>query len=195
MTLPRLLVLTDRTQIGDRDLVDVVRAVVAGGPCGVVLREKDLPDAARAELVARLRDVVTSAGSVLLVASGAGLGDGVHLSADDPFPSPPSPVVGRSCHHRDEVRRAADEGCTYATLSPIFASASKPGYGPPLGVDALRDQPLPVFALGGVTAARAARCVDAGASGVAVMGEVMRAADPAAEVAALLEAIHVRALR
>ncbi len=25
------------------------------------------------------------------------------------------------------------QGCTYATLSPVFASPSKPGYGPPLG--------------------------------------------------------------
>ena len=45
---------------------------------------------------------------------------------------------------------AAGEGCDYATLSPIFVSASKPGYGPALGVGALRDAPLPVYALGGV---------------------------------------------
>jgi len=195
VNLPRVLVLTDRTQIGGRSLVDVVRAAVAGGPCGVVLREKDLPGPERAALAGGLRDVVTPAGAVLLVASRAGLGDGVHLSADDPFPSPPPPIVGRSCHHRDEVRRAAGEGCAYATLSPVFASASKPGYGPPLGVDALGDLPLPVFALGGVTVARAARCVDAGAAGVAVMGAVMRAADPTAEVAALLGVLHVRAAR
>jgi len=195
VTLPRLLVLTDRTQTAGRDLVAVVRAAVAAGRCGVVLREKDLRDAARVELAGRLREVTADAGATLLVASRPGLGDGVHLAADDPFPPAPSGIVGRSCHQPGEVRRAAEEGCRYATLSPVFASASKPGYGPPLGVAALRDLPLAVFALGGVTPEHAARCVDAGAWGVAVMGGVMRAADPTAEVAALLDATRVRSSR
>ena len=195
MTLPRLLVLTDRTQTGGRDLVAVVRAAVAAGPCGVVLREKDLRDAARVELAGRLRGVAADAGAMLVVASRPGLGDGVHLAADDPFPPGAPGVVGRSCHHPDEVRRAAEEGCTYATLSPVFGSASKPGYGPPLGVEALGELPLAVFALGGVTPERAGRCVEAGAWGVAVMGGVMRATDPTAEVGALLDAIRVRSAR
>ncbi len=134
---------------------------------------------------------MTAAGGILLVASRPGLGDGVHLAADEPFPDPAPGIVGRSCHRIDELARAASEGCTYATLSPIFASASKPGYGPPLGADVLRDAPLPVFALGGVDRQRAGRCVEAGAAGVAVMGGVMRAADPTAEVAALLDALGV----
>jgi len=195
VTLPRLLVLTDRTQTGERDLVAVVRAAVAGGACGVVLREKDLAAEARTELAARLRDVVTPAGGILIVASAAGLGDGVHLSADEPLPTPPPAFIGRSCHGPAALARAAAEGCSYATLSPIFASTSKPGYGPPLGVDALRDPPLPVFALGGVTTERVTGCVDAGASGVAVMGGVMRATDPTAAVAALLESLRVRSRR
>jgi thiamine-phosphate pyrophosphorylase len=95
-------------------------------------------------------------------------------------------VVGRSCHSAAELAAAAAEGCDYATLSPIFPSASKPGYGPALGVDALRDAPLPVYALGGVDPTNARTCVEAGAVGVAVMGYVMRAADPALAVQELL---------
>jgi thiamine-phosphate pyrophosphorylase len=71
-------------------------------------------------------------------------------------------------------------------LSPIFASPSKPGYGPALGTDALASLPLPCFALGGVTATNAAACLAAGAAGIAVMGAVMTAADPAAAVRELL---------
>jgi thiamine monophosphate synthase len=167
VTLPRVLVLTDRAQTAGRALVDVVR----GAPA-VVLREKDLSRAARARLAVELRPVV----GLLLVASDASIpSDGVHLAAADAMPSPRPAIVGRSCHSRDDLLRAAVDGCDYATLSPIFASTSKPGYGPPLGVDALRDAPLPVYALGGVDETNAVACLDAGAAGVAMMGAAMSA--------------------
>ena len=64
-----------------------------------------------------------------------------------------------------------------------------------MGPDALRDAPLPVFALGGVDGSNARRCVAAGACGVAVMGTVMRADDPAAVVAGLVDALATGAAR
>jgi len=179
-----LLVLTDRSLVPPgRSLVEVVRAAVEGGATQVVLREKDLPRAARIALAQELRTFVP----VLLLASDATLpAEGVHLAAADLFPVDRPRVVGRSCHSRADLQQAAREGCDYATLSPIFESASKPGYGPALGVDALRDAPLPVYALGGVDPINARSCIDAGATGVAVMGFVMRADDPAVAVKELL---------
>jgi thiamine-phosphate pyrophosphorylase len=50
--------------------------------------------------------------------------------------------------------------------------------------------PLPTYALGGIDHRNAADALAAGASGVAVMGAVMRAADPAAEVARLLKVLR-----
>lgn len=179
-----LLVLTDRSLVPPgRSLVDVVRAAIQGGATQVVLREKDLPRAERSALAEELRTFVP----VLLVASDPTIPvDGVHLAAADSWPDHRPAVVGRSCHSPADLARAASEGCDYATLSPIFESASKPGYGPALGVVALRDAPLPVYALGGVDQTNARACVDAGASGVAVMGHVMRADDPAVAVKELL---------
>jgi thiamine monophosphate synthase len=97
--------------------------------------------------------------------------------------------IGRSCHDADELARLSTED--YATLSPVFATESKPGYGPVLGLARLATlaarSPRPLLALGGISAAEdAAACVGAGAAGVAVMGAVMRAPDPAAVVAALV---------
>lgn len=186
--LPPLLVLTDRAQ-ARRPLTDVVGAAVAGGARAVVLREKDLPPARRASLAIDLQILLAPVDGVLLVASGPSIGlGGVHLAADDRFPLTVD-LVGRSCHTADDLVRAANEGCTYATLSPVFPTPSKPGYGPPLGPPALAHAPLPVYALGGVTAENAGACRRAGAIGVAVMGAIMRAARPDRVVADLLAAV------
>jgi thiamine-phosphate pyrophosphorylase len=106
----------------------------------------------------------------------------------------PPGFAGRSCHSIEELETAGDEGFDYATLSPVFPTPSKPGYGPALGVEGLRRGAaavpgLPVVALGGVTAGNAAACVDAGAAGVAVMGAVMAAPDPYAVVREILVAL------
>jgi thiamine monophosphate synthase len=170
-----VLVYTDRRLAAPRDLATVVSAAVDGGAARVVLREKDLPDAARAALEARLRAVV---GDLLLV-SGV---DGRHRDRD-------GRVVGRACHTAADLAAAAAGCAEYATLSPVFP---KPGYGPPLGLDRLREicagAPLPVYALGGIDSpARGAACLAAGAAGIAVMGAVMRAADPSTVVRSFVE--------
>ncbi len=185
-----LLVLTDRAETRGRPLVEVVAGAVEGGARVVVLREKDLPHEARAALAAELAPLLHAADGLLLAASIPLPGtDGVHLGAADPGPPTRPPRLGRSCHGPAELAAAAREGCDYATLSPVFASATKPGYGPALGVDALRGAPLPAFALGGVDASNAPRCLAAGAAGVAVLGAVMRSVDPAATVRTILEAL------
>lgn len=198
--LPPLLVLTDRRAAAarGRSLEDTVAAAVTGGARAVVLREKDLPRQERAHLARALRAVLAPVGGVLLAGSDATLGtEGVHLAEADPMPPGPraaGALVGRSCHDAAGLRRAARDGCAYATLSPVFATPSKPGHGPALGPAGLRalvgTARLPVYALGGVDPARALACRRAGAAGVAVMGAVMGAADPAAEVAALLTRWH-----
>jgi thiamine-phosphate pyrophosphorylase len=132
----------------------------------------------------------------------------VHLAAADPWPGGaanalPVPArgrpggVSRSCHTRDDLRAAAARGAAWASYSPVFRTPSKPGYGPPLGAEGLaaahRAVPdLPLAALGGIDHTNAAACAAAGAGLVAVMGAVMAAADPGAEVAALRAALDRR---
>lgn len=195
-TMPALLILTDRRQARG-GLLDVVRAAVDGGARAFVVREKDLPRAQRVELAARLDEVVGPAGGILIGADDdLALCAGVHLSAA--APSPPTggrpAIVGRSCHDRVELGAAAAAGTDYATLSPIFASRSKPGYGPALGIDALSRHVaagLPLYALGGIDGpGRAAQCMAAGAAGVAVMGAVMRATEPRRLVRELVAAVE-----
>ncbi len=183
-----LLVLTDRHQARG-GLVATVAAAVRGGARLVVLREKDLPRERRLAMATELRAVLEPVGGKLIVAGTDPLGgDAVHLSATDP-PVEGIGYVGRSCHDADEL--AAASTVDYVTLSPVFPTPSKPGYGPPLGTAGLArlvaGTSRKVFGLGGIGRAADARaCRAAGAAGVAVMGAVMRAADPTAVVRELL---------
>jgi thiamine monophosphate synthase len=174
-----LIVVTDR-RLATRPLLDVVKRALDGGARTFLLREKDLPREERFGLAEAMRVL----GADLIVAGPDPLGgDAVHLAANDALSS--ARLTGRSCHGKAEVMASTED---YVTLSPIFSTASKPGYGPALGPQILSlFGGRTVVALGGIDgAARAAACREAGAAGVAVMGAVMRAEDPAALVRELL---------
>jgi len=201
VTSPLVTVLTDRARAAaaGRSLAEVVAAALAGGAGRIVLRERDLAPDDRRALAGDLRALTAAAGAVMVVAGDVALArdvgaDGVHLAAADPWPGPAAQgglVVGRSCHALADLKGAEAAGAAWATYSPVYTTASKPGYGPALGPAGLaagcRAVPgLAVLALGGVAPGRAAACRAAGAAGVAVMGAVMGAPDPDVLVATLV---------
>lgn len=201
---PPLLVVTDRRQTR-RSLADVVAAAVGAGCRWVSVREKDLPADEQILLVRRLLPVARRSGARVslhgddaVLARHAGA-DGVHLPAGADARKARTllgahKLIGVSIHTVTDAE-ALDPHCVdYALAGPAFETQSKPGYGPEIGRRGLKDivaaAPVPVLAIGGINAARIAELVAAGAAGVAVMGAVMRAADPAQEVAGLLAALN-----
>ena len=100
---------------------------------------------------------------------------GVHLPAGSISPeairriAPLGFLIGVSCHTIDELRAAWNENADFAVYGPVFPSVTKPVT--PIGIEALREAcaavPLPVYALGGVTAENAAICIETGAVGIA----------------------------
>jgi thiamine-phosphate pyrophosphorylase len=124
--------------------------------------------------------------------------DGVHLKAAQSVKTARQKAskltIGQSCHNAEEIRRAIAEGADYVTLSPIFATASKPGYGPELGLSVLEEcvkvSSIPILALGGITAANAVGCIEAGAAGIAVMGMVMHSPAPHQAMQDLIAALE-----
>ena len=201
MGLPLVHLITDRRLAPD--LVGAADAALAALPPGVAavqLREKDLGGRALLALARALVAVCRARGQLLLVndrldvaiAAGA---DGVHLPAagvpagDARRLLGPGALVGVSCHSAADVARALAGGASYGTFSPVYDTPSKRAYGAPVGVAALREAArlgLPLVALGGVDAARAAEVRAAGAAGVAAIRAWLAAADPAAAVRALL---------
>ena len=196
-----ILLITDRSQ-ASRDLADVVAAAFDGGCRWVSLREKDMPATERRRLVEalvkRAEPYKARVGVHDDVALAASLGlRALHLPTGGDVAAAkrladPRCLIGRSCHSDAEVTAAAAAGSDYATLSPIFLTRSKPGYGPAVGVDTLaaiaQASLLPLVALGGLTPERTAACREAGAKGMAIMGEVMRADNPAHTMRAFVEA-------
>lgn len=181
--VPRLVLLTDRSQLRlGRGLLRTVRECAEAGLEAVVVREHDLDPAVRRALVAGL--AVVDGLEVLSSRLPDPAADGLHLAAHQHAPA--AGRWGRSCHTPGEVALAAAQGAAWVTLSPYAASASKPGYGPALPPDAFAGHSVPVLALGGIDVTNAAAARASGAHGVAVMGAVMRAADPARVVAHLL---------
>ena len=201
LPLPPLLIISDRHQ-AQRPLEEVAKAVFAGGCRWFSLREKDLPPGERrallGELVAlgrRFGALVTAHEDIEAVAvTGA---DGVHLpSGGSPAAARarlPHALIGASAHSADEAAALLRAGADYVTVSPVFVTPSKPGYGPALGLEGLgrivAQAPGAVVALGGITPENAALCLGTGVRGIAVMGEVMRAANPQATVECILRAM------
>jgi len=177
---------------------------LAAGARAIQLREKDLQTIEAYRLAQRALALTRQAGAALVIndrvdvalALGA---DGVHLTRKSLPPAEartlvgPRMRVGVSCHGLEDVREAMDGGADFLVLGPIYATPSKALYGPPLTPAFLEQAralcPLPIFAIGGITAARVPAVLAAGADGVAVISAVLAAPDPAAATRELLEAI------
>jgi thiamine-phosphate pyrophosphorylase len=199
---PPLLIITDRQQ-ARLPLTDVVRAVLAAGCRWVSVREKDLAEDEQIALAATLLPIARRHSACLTLHGDAALAkaagvDGVHLPAgSDPAAGRAvlgaDKLIGVSLHTVTEAETIDPNIVDYAIAGPAFETASKPGYGPEIGRKGLaeiaRVSPVPVLAIGGLNATRAAEVLAAGPAGIAVMGSVMRAVDPAREVSALLTII------
>jgi thiamine-phosphate pyrophosphorylase len=202
LPVPPLLVISDRSQ-ARRPLGEVAAAAFAAGCRWFSLREKDLPAAERRALLDELVALGRRYGATIGIhednetAAAAGAG-ALHLpSGANPKAARaglPGALIGASAHSAAEAAALLGAGADYVTVSPVFISASKPGYGPALGLDGLASivahAPGAVVALGGITAKNAELCLSAGARGVAVMGEVMRSADPQSVVESILAGIN-----
>jgi thiamine-phosphate pyrophosphorylase len=199
---PPLLLVTDRHQ-ARLPLVEVVAAALAAGCRWVSLREKDLSADDQIALARTLLPSVRRHGARLTVHGDAALAkacgaDGVHLSAgSDPARSRAvlgaGKLIGVSIHTVTEAEAINPDAVDYAIAGPAFETASKPGYGPEIGRKGLaeiaRAARVPVLAIGGINAARVAEVLAAGPVGVAVMGGVMRTADPGQAMKALLATV------
>ncbi|HUY19039.1 MAG TPA: thiamine phosphate synthase [Candidatus Binataceae bacterium] len=207
----RLYLITDRKLVRSGNLYEACEQVLAApadrpGAIAIQLREKDLEGRALYELALRMRELCTRYGAPLLIndridvaiACGA---DGVHLPANSFTPEQArallgeSRLIGVSTHSSAEVAQAASAGADFVVYGPVFQPLSKTaGYGAARGAEGLgaacRAAPIPVYALGGITAERMHRLTGTGLAGAAAIGAVLGAEAPGAAARALLAAVE-----
>jgi len=103
-------------------------------------------------------------------------------------------LIGVSAHSREEARKAEEEGADFITIGPVFYTASKAGYGRPLGVEIIKSVKeavkIPVFAIGGIKLDTISEVVAAGADGIAVISAIIGAKGPGIAAKDLLQAIN-----
>ena len=200
---PPLLLVTDRRQ-ARQPLEAVVAAALSAGCRWVSVREKDMPADERILLARSLLPLVRAQHGKLMLHGEASLLkdaeiDGVHLPAGRDAAAAraligPESILGVSIHTVTEAEQIDPACVDYALAGPAFETPSKPGYGPEIGRKGLAEIAhacrVPVLAIGGINAARIAEVLAGGAAGVAVMGGVMRAADPAQEMRSLLAVLN-----
>jgi thiamine-phosphate pyrophosphorylase len=191
MFCPRLIALSDTIRCPEPLLLERLDRLAAAARPGTVmlqLRDRQLSDRGRIALGRRLCEVARRHGQLFAVNDRSDLArllgaDALHLGEASIVPSEARRIVGdlwlsRACH---DPRSASPEGADAILLSPILA----PRKGrPALGLQALgiarraAGPDVRLYALGGIDAEAAGRCILAGADGVAVIGAALEPDDP-----------------
>lgn len=185
-----ILCVTNR-RLCEGDFLGQLESVALAGPAGVILREKDLPEAEYEDLARQVLAICRAADVPCILHSAPAVAQRLGVSSlHMPLPAlrrmtPEAragfSVLGTSCHSVEEAKEAQQLGCSYITAGHVFATDCKRGV-EPRGLGFLRavcqSVEIPVYAIGGIKAEVMPQVRRAGAAGACVMSGLMRSTDP-----------------
>ncbi len=206
----RLHILTDVTIQERFDHVELARLAALGGADIVQFRDKR-PATTRALIATAtaMREAMDKTGCALVVDDRADValacGCGVHLGRDD-LPASlarqilgEGAVIGGTANSLEEALTVARSGVDYLGVGPVYGTRTKANPAPELGLETLAAivaaVPVPVVAIGSITAERIGEVMATGAHGIAVVSAVVTAEDPHAATARCKEALDEALLR
>jgi thiamine-phosphate pyrophosphorylase len=205
-----LMLVTDRALSGGRSLEKIIEAAAAGGVTIVQLREKDIATRDFIAIGRRVAEILRPRRIPLIINDRvdvvlAVLAAGVHLGTSDMSVTDarailgPRAIIGLSVENEKQAVTAERLDVDYLGVSPVFSTPTKTDTGAPWGVEGLwRLRPLvkkPLVAIGGINTGNAARILEAGADGLAVVSGICAAPDPegaARELRRLVDAARAR---
>ena len=188
-------------------VLPLAEAFLAGGARVIQLRAKHLASGVFLQHADRLVRAAAAHDAQIIVNDRADLAllagaAGAHVGQEDLPPAAvrrllgPEAVVGFSTHTVPQIEAAVREPVTYMAIGPVFGTVTKDTGYEAVGLERVREAVRiaagrPVVAIGGITLQNAASVIEAGASSVAVIGDLLGGGDPAARVAAFCRVLSL----
>jgi thiamine-phosphate pyrophosphorylase len=196
----RLYAIVDPENTGGHDLVDLARAVAAGGATLVQLRDKVNDTAHMVEEARALKAALAPFGVPLIIndrvdVTVAAEADGVHVGQEDTAVEEarrmlgPAPFIGLSIRTVEQAAAAPLTLLDYVGIGGVYGTTSKTSGKSPIGLDGLRRVVetlrarignFPSCGIAGITAANAEPVIAAGVDGVSVISALSHHSDPQA---------------
>lgn len=200
----RLHVLTDTALQNRFSHVELTEMAIAGGADVIQFRQKEGSTREMIETAREIKRKCAEADVTFIVNDRLDVAialeaDGVHLGQDD-FPIPLAReilgtdwIIGGSAATLEEAEKCVAEGADYIGFGPVFPTGSKDDAGPVSGIEiltkAVKDYPLPIIAIGGISAQNTPEVIRAGVHGIAVISAVCCQGDPEQATRDLFQAL------
>jgi thiamine-phosphate pyrophosphorylase len=185
--------------------LDLLRAYLDAGATFIQIRAKRLPSGAFLDLCDAAVAAARPFGARLIVndrVDVARLADaaGAHVGQDDLPPAQArrllgaDAILGCSTHSVEQIEAAVREPVSYIAVGPVFSTRSKETGYDAVGLAlvrlaAQRAGHVPIVAIGGISLDTAEAVLAAGATCVAVIGDLLVTGDPRSRAAAYLRAL------
>jgi thiamine-phosphate pyrophosphorylase len=192
LVLPKLYVILDAALLTTPE-IDCARRLADAGVCLLQYRNKKATARELLHNSRQLSGLLRPRGVLFIVNDRPDVAflcgaDGVHVGQEDldvqqtRTVAGPGKCVGVSTHNLTQFRDAAATSADYIAVGPIFSTSTKMNPDPVVGTEFIRRvrelTDKAIVAIGGITLDRAAGVIEAGADGVAVGSDILRAADP-----------------
>ena len=181
-------------------LVDLAAACLHGGARFLQVRATAASGAWLHDTTSAIVALAHAEGAIVIVNDRADIArlagaDGVHVGQNDLPPAAVRSIVGTDClvgvstHTIEQIDAAVLEPVDYVAIGPVFGTSTKSTGYEAVGLERVRaaagvahGRGLPIVAIGGITLDRAADVIEAGASSVAVISDLLATGDPEARV-------------
>lgn len=188
---------------------DGARMALEGGCRWIQLRMKDASEEEVEQEALRIQSLCRQYGATFLIDDHVWLAkklhaDGVHLGKKDMPIAEARKIlgtgflIGGTANTFEDVQMHYEAGADYIGCGPFRFTTTKKNLSPVLGLEGYRhivsrmkeaDIPLPIVAIGGITAADIPDIMQTGVSGIALSGSILHADDPVAETRKIIKLI------
>lgn len=190
--------------------LESAKAALEGGCKWIQLRRKEAAADELKGIAAELKSLCQTYGATfiiddhVLLAKECGA-DGVHLGKTDMAPAEARRVlgggfiIGGTANTFEDIERLCGEGVDYVGLGPFRFTETKKNLSPLLGLEGYRkiaalcrenNIHIPIVAIGGIGRDDIPGILDAGITGIALSGTILRAGDPVEETKNIIKILN-----